>query len=274
MKKVRSTILIFALTVTVAFSQTAPDFTVTDINGETHQLYADYLDQGKTVVLDFFFVDCPPCQAIAPYFETLYQDWGAGQADVEFMSITGDPNGTDNDAYVTQFKNTYGLTSPAVSNQGNGPPTVQMYTNGTFGSFFGYPTFAVVAPDGTVEWDPWVDAGQATIDLIDAAIQATGATGQITDIDDVEDLFEGLTVYPNPSNDVATVDFNLIEKADIKIQVLNMLGQNALNVFEGNKYAGSHQIEMNVANLQPGTYLIRVTANETIRTIRFAKSVR
>ena len=53
-----------------------------------------------------------------------------------------------------------------------------------------------------------------------------------------------------------------------------MLGQDVLNVFEGNKYPGSHQEVMNVSKLQPGTYLIRVTAGESVRTIRFAKSVK
>jgi hypothetical protein len=34
---------------------TAPDFTMTDINGNTHNLYS-YLNSGKTVILDFFGV--------------------------------------------------------------------------------------------------------------------------------------------------------------------------------------------------------------------------
>lgn len=38
----------------------APDFTVQDINGNTHTLY-DYLDQGYTVVLDLNATWCPPC---------------------------------------------------------------------------------------------------------------------------------------------------------------------------------------------------------------------
>jgi len=38
----------------------APDFNLTDINGNTHHLY-DYLSQGKAVIIELFACHCPTC---------------------------------------------------------------------------------------------------------------------------------------------------------------------------------------------------------------------
>jgi thiol-disulfide isomerase/thioredoxin len=50
-------------------AQSAPDFTVTDINDIEHTLYADYLNQGKSVLIEVFFTTCPPCSTYAPHLE-------------------------------------------------------------------------------------------------------------------------------------------------------------------------------------------------------------
>ncbi len=41
-------------------NSTAIDFTITDLNGQEHQLF-EYLDQGKIVLVDIFGAWCPPC---------------------------------------------------------------------------------------------------------------------------------------------------------------------------------------------------------------------
>jgi thiol-disulfide isomerase/thioredoxin len=151
----------------------APDFTVTDTDGQTHHLYADYLNQGKSVMLEVFYSTCPPCNEIAPLIEPFYQEWGGGQYDVEFLEMS-DKN-FDTDALVQAYQATYNETFPGISKDGGSLAAVQPYKNGSFGPWYGTPTFVVIAPDGSVQYGVDGPTNQATIDAIDAALTATGA---------------------------------------------------------------------------------------------------
>lgn len=171
----RTTKLLIALLLAsvYGFSQPAPDFTVTDSHGQVHHLYADYLNQGKTVLLEIFFTTCPPCNAIAPLMEPFYQEWGAGEGDVEFFELS-DKN-FDTDALVNAYQAQYNETFVGVGKDGGSLTAVIPYKNGTYGPWFGTPTFIVIAPNGSVNYDVDGNGNQATIDSLDAAITATGA---------------------------------------------------------------------------------------------------
>jgi thiol-disulfide isomerase/thioredoxin len=154
-------------------AQMAPDFTITDSHGNEHTLYADYLDQGKTVLIKIFFTTCPPCNAIASYMEPLYEDWGSGNYDVEFFELS-DKN-FDTDVKVNTYQTNHGQTYPAAGYEGGSLAAVAPYEQGQFGPFYGTPTFIVIAPDGTMDYDVRGFNNAETIAMIDAAIAATGA---------------------------------------------------------------------------------------------------
>ena len=165
-------------------AQDAPNFEITDSNGQEHNLYEDYLDQGTTVVIKFFFTTCPPCNAIAPRIQTLYEEWGEGAEDVEFFEIS--TQNFDNDQDVEDYKAFHSLTFPGVSNDGGAADARSPYTSGQFGTFFGTPSFAVIAPDRSVVYNTGGIGTNGKIQALSDAIAATGATG-------------GQTVAPQPS---------------------------------------------------------------------------
>jgi len=167
------TILTICCLISSTIAQPAPDFTITASNGQTYSLYADFLDQGKTVMIEIFFVICPPCISHAPHLETLYQEWGAGQNDVEFLGLSDKT--WDSNADVAAYEQMHGLSFHGAGMDGGALTALQPYLNGTYGPYFGTPTFVIIAPDGTVNYDVSVGGVQANIMAIDAALAATGA---------------------------------------------------------------------------------------------------
>jgi thiol-disulfide isomerase/thioredoxin len=186
MKKFILITLLTGFGLTLISQPLAPDFTVTDSDGVQHQLYQDYLNQGKTVVIDLFFTYCPPCIELAPFLETLYESWGSGSGDVEFIGLS--VQNDDYNTHVAQFKITHGVSYPAVGVDGGAIPAVQPFYSGDWGAFEGVPTFVVISPDGTVNFDPsnGVYEGNGVVELLEEAIRQSGArkpynlTGTVT----------------------------------------------------------------------------------------------
>ena len=132
--------LIFALFVTTGNAQPStpimPDFTLTDMNGDSHNLYT-YLDNGKTVILDIFATWCGPCISSLPGLDDIWTQHGpGGDNTMMLLSLEADPATSDEASFISQ----YNITNPLFN---NGHTIANMF------NFNAYPTFFVVCPDRT-----------------------------------------------------------------------------------------------------------------------------
>ncbi len=167
-----SFLLLLQICSCLAAAAPAPDFTVTTSDNQIRQLYADYLNQQKLVVLELFFTTCPPCATHAPLWQSLYQNaLAAHPGRVEFIMLS--TLGSDTNAKVATYKTSKGLTMPGVGADGGSAAARQPYTSNQFGTYQGTPTFIVIAPGtGEVFFDIRGNSPQETMDLLSQKIAA------------------------------------------------------------------------------------------------------
>ncbi|MFN0030756.1 MAG: T9SS type A sorting domain-containing protein [Flavobacteriales bacterium] len=88
---------------------------------------------------------------------------------------------------------------------------------------------------------------------------------QITFITSVNEivLSSSLKVFPNPTADVLFLAFTLTQNADVKLNLVNVLGENvSLNtsVMSKNFSAGIHTVQLSLAHLPAGVYMMEMAA--------------
>ncbi len=257
--KIRALLLTISFFSFVAeiFTQEMPNFSVIDAHGNEHKLYEDYLDQGKTVLIDVFFTTCPLCNNIAPLLEELYQEWGAGDHDVEFLALSN-KSWDDNDR-VLNFDAKHGLTYPSAGAEGGSVEAVQTINGAGFGTIFGTPFFIVVAPDRSVQWDVRGANDQATIVALGEAFEETGAQKPT-----VSSLLQPLNkthirIAPNPASSFFTINLHSNKPSHHKIIAYNMIGKKIKVLYDD--VAQSVHLRQELLQWKPGFYFIRFMEN-------------
>ncbi len=222
--------------------ETAPDFTVKDVDGNQHHLY-DYLDNGKLVVIDFFTTNCGPCQTYASEVSASYEYFGCNYADVIYLGINW---GSDNDL-VRQFDSVWGAYYPSASGlQGGGNAVVDLY------QVQSYPTVILIAPDRSILnnhiWPP--EAVNINAEVLTAGgipMSCTVNAGLLQ-----PETRERLQVFYPDGGVVQIVPAGLKDK----VYRLAVYGMDGRRVFEGFPAASGQSLQ-----LAGGMYVATLTAD-------------
>jgi hypothetical protein len=121
----------------------------------------------------------------------------------------------------------------------------------------------LVSPNSSITEDIDVNYTDWTTFAFEVTTAGTGGFAGVEEVSAVEFA----TVYPNPTSDMATVEFNIVEASNVSIQVLNTLGQV---VYANNmgEITGTQKVQINTADLEAGMYLINITVDGNVLTKR------
>ena len=78
-----------------------------------------------------------------------------------------------------------------------------------------------------------------------------------------------LDVYPNPVVNSANIKIYLNESSDAQVTIFDMNGRIVQSVNKSNMKKGENSIRVNVADLNKGTYIVKLVAGKTVGTSKF-----
>lgn len=106
-----------------------------------------------------------------------------------------------------------------------------------------------------------------TVTVDNCSSTSTPINYSITSIEKTENTLE-LTIFPNPSSDIITIEFDAVKKENYTIQISNALGQI---VFRDDlvQFFGVYSNQINLSTFKKGMYFVSFTSNyaETIKKI-------
>lgn len=227
-----------------SFAQAPLDFTMYDQDSVSWNLY-DELGKGNTVLLDFFFAACVPCQTLTPQIQQLYLDYGAGTQNLIVLGISD----RDNNAALAAFDTTYGGTYPTCGIEGNGDSITDEYRN--WFPFSAWPRYAVICKDTSIFWQVTPDSGMVTMrKMIDSC-------DVVTDITTTDHQHAYFDVYPNPSQGALNITASDHIEGELDISLYNLQGALVKKIMVNS----AQLINWELNDITAGYYLIEIAQN-------------
>src|SRR6185503_16242782 len=77
--------------------------------------------------------------------------------------------------------------------------------------------------------------------------------------------------YPNPFSNSFTIVYNVPENGKVKLELLNILGEQVNLLQEESKSIGSYRQEISSSHMEAGMYVVKLTVNDKVYRIKCIK---
>ena len=146
-------------------------------------------------------------------------------------------------------------------------------TSGSTYNHYANSTITVNTSPAQGSFDFWI--GTSNMDIIvwveksstHKVLQAALAEYTTSGVNEMDDMARYIAVYPNPANEFAGVEIDLIDRSDVTLNVVNAMGQtvytNAMTMD-----AGTQKVELPTSALSAGLYFVNVNVNGVSKTLR------
>lgn len=96
-------------------------------------------------------------------------------------------------------------------------------------------------------------------------IDNIGVGKSLLDIKKLKDFGNEMTIYPNPTNDILNIDFSSLEAKNIKLSILNNVGQK---VYENLNFTAQ---SIDVSKFNTGVYFVEIQSENQSKMLKFLK---
>lgn len=243
------------LTAQTSVGETAPDFTLTRLDGTGTVTLSDL--EGKVVYIFFYGAGCPHCKTNGPVTETqIYQSFKDNDNFVALGIDTWNYNASSNQS----FKSVTGITYPLLLN--GGQVLVDYY--GTSGA---YDRSVVVSADGVLRYKGtgFVNTDYETVmDVIEDELDNI-STSLAPDLDRPTAIQLNQN-YPNPFNPETVISYSIPTSENVALRIFNSLGQEIAVLVNAFQTAGSHTVSWNASSQTSGIYFYRLETSGSVIT--------
>ena len=237
-----------------AFAQTtATDFTATDCEGLSHNLFTE-LDAGKVVVL-VWVMPCATCLGPALAAYSAVENYSASHPQKILYYLVDDfANTPCSTLKGWAFNN--GMTGKDIFSD----PVIDMADYGTYGM----PKVVVLGGGSShkIFYNNNYTANGVG-DAIEAALGATAVTEGIK-------AGPAVACFPNPAQETITVSYHLPQSSTVRMEIVHVNGTVEKTIAVGGKQAaGLHDLQVDVKPLSNGVYFLKLQTEMGTQVVQF-----